>query len=108
MRNNRREVEFRKFRRFTVVAWRSSENDSWALSFERRGHFFIPVATPLCTVVQPFAKRAHSTILKRLIGDKGECDSGAETEKVKELNLHNCFQFTEVPCVNKEKYDMVY
>ena len=73
--------------------------------------FSIPVATPLlCTVVHPFtlARRAHSTILKRLIGDKGECDSGAETEKVKELNLHNCFQFTEVPCVNKEKYDMVY
>lgn len=95
MRNNRREVEFRKFRRFTVAARRPGENDSWALSFERRSHFFIPVAAPLfCTIVQPFtlAMRAHSTILKRLIGDKGECDSGSQTQKLKGLNLHNYLQ----------------
>lgn len=24
--------------------------------------------------------------------------------EVKGSNLHNCFQFTEVPCVNEEKY----
>lgn len=37
--------------------------------------------------------RAHSTILKRLIGDESECGSGPEAQNVKETNLHNCFQF---------------
>jgi len=51
-----------------------------------------------------FAMRSHSAALKHLIGDEGKRDSRLEVREVKGMNLHNCFQFTEAPCANEEKY----